>query len=178
MEAVGLIFGAELRRRWRSWLALAALVAVVGGLSIGAAAAGNRTAGAFPGFVKAHGFDGFFFTNMPLPQLTHLPEVASVTDLVTPFNGQPSCACKGMINSSTFNLFGMSSTALARTVNLVAGRMPNPSDPHEVLASFNLMQNYGVHIGTVFSRPFVRHVDRRAPWRTPQEQDRIRLDRL
>jgi hypothetical protein len=44
---VSLIFRAELRRRWRSWLALAALVAVVGGLSIGAFAAGNRTAGAF-----------------------------------------------------------------------------------------------------------------------------------
>jgi hypothetical protein len=148
-----MVFRAEWRRRWRSWLALAALVAVVGGLSIGAVAAGNRTARAFPGFVKAHGFDGFFFTNAPLPQLAHLPEVASVTTVVTPFNGQPSCACSGSINSSTFNLFGMSSSALARTVNLVAGRMPNPSDPHEVLASFDLMQNYGVHIGTVFHVP-------------------------
>jgi hypothetical protein len=150
---VSLIFRAELRRRWRSWLALAALVAVVGGLSIGAVAAGNRTAGAFPAFVKAHGFDGFFFTNSPLPQLTHLPEVASVTTVVTPFNGQPTCACTGSINSSTFNLFGMSSAALARTVNLVAGRMPNPSDPREVLASFDLVQNYGVHVGTVFHVP-------------------------
>jgi FtsX-like permease family len=148
-----MVFRAEWRRRWRSWLALAALVAVVGGLSIGAVAAGNRTARAFPGFVKVHGFDGFFFTNAPLPQLTHLPEVASVTTVVTPFNGQPTCACTGSINSSTFNLFGMSSAALARTVNLVAGRMPNPSDPHEVLASFDLMQNYGVHIGTLFHVP-------------------------
>ena len=72
----------------------------------------------------------------PLPQLNHLPEVASVTDLVSPYNGQPTCACTGSINPSTFNLFGMSSAALARTVNLVTGRMPNLSDPHEVLASF------------------------------------------
>ena len=52
MDAVWLVFGAEFRRRWRSWLALAAPVAVVGGLSIGAVAAGNRSAGAFPSFVK------------------------------------------------------------------------------------------------------------------------------
>src|SRR5487761_1462540 len=148
-----MVFRAELRRRWRSWLALAALVAVVGGLSIGAAAAGNRTAGAFPGFVKAHGFDAFFFTNTPLPQLTHLPEVASVTELVTPFNGSPTCACTGSINGGTFNLLGMSGATLARTVNLVSGRMPNPSNPHEVLASFNLVQDYGVRIGTVFHVP-------------------------
>ena len=38
----GLIFRAELRRRWRSWLALAILIAVVGGVVM-AAAAGPRS---------------------------------------------------------------------------------------------------------------------------------------
>ena len=38
---------------------------------------------------------------------------------------------------------------MSRTVNLVAGRMPDPSSPDEVLASFNLQRDNGVHVGTV-----------------------------
>ena len=49
--AVRLVFGAELRRRWRSWLILVVLIAVVAGLVLAAAAAGRRTATAFPRFV-------------------------------------------------------------------------------------------------------------------------------
>ena len=51
MGAVRLVFGAELRHRWRSWLMLVILIAVVGGLVLAAAAAGRRTATAFPRFV-------------------------------------------------------------------------------------------------------------------------------
>ena len=57
MGAVGLAFRAELRRRWRSWLAVAVLISVVGGLVLATAAAGRRTGSAFPPFVAAHGFD-------------------------------------------------------------------------------------------------------------------------
>ena len=42
MGAVMLVFQAELRRRWRSWLAIALLISVVGGLVLAAAAAGRR----------------------------------------------------------------------------------------------------------------------------------------
>ena len=57
MGAVRLVFHAGLRRRWRSWLAIALLISVVGGLVLAAAAAGRRTENAFPRFVAAHGFD-------------------------------------------------------------------------------------------------------------------------
>jgi hypothetical protein len=50
-------FRAKLRHRWRSWLAIAVLVSVVGGLVLAATAAGRRTEAAFPQFVAAHGFD-------------------------------------------------------------------------------------------------------------------------
>ena len=40
MGAVGLVFGAKLRRYWRSWLLLSLLIAIVGGFVLAAIAAG------------------------------------------------------------------------------------------------------------------------------------------
>jgi hypothetical protein len=55
---VGLAFGAECRHRWRSWGAVALLISVVGGVVMGLAAAGYRTASAYPRFLAAtHGMD-------------------------------------------------------------------------------------------------------------------------
>ena len=68
MGTLKLVLRAELRRRWRSWLALAALVALVGGLVLAAAAAGRRTASAFPRFVGTYGFDAAVYSNQPVPQ--------------------------------------------------------------------------------------------------------------
>jgi hypothetical protein len=44
---------AQLRRRWRSWLTISLLIAIIGGVVLGLVAAGNRTATAFPRFVAA-----------------------------------------------------------------------------------------------------------------------------
>jgi hypothetical protein len=55
VSAVLVIFRSELRRRWRSWVILVVLVAVVGGLTLAAVAAGRRTASAF-GQVVWHAF--------------------------------------------------------------------------------------------------------------------------
>ena len=149
MGAVGLVFGAEFRRRWRSWLILAVLIAVVAGLVLAAAAAGRRTATAFPRFVAAHGYDVYIYNNTPVPKLSTLPGVASITSVGIPASGQPTCACTHVINSSDFYINELTTTALNRVVKLVAGRMPTQSSSDQVLASFTLQQDYGVHIGTV-----------------------------
>jgi hypothetical protein len=78
LGALGLVFRTEFRRRWRSWLILVALIAVVSGLVLAAVAAGRRTATAFPRFVAAHGYDFLILNFQPLPELAKLPEVASV----------------------------------------------------------------------------------------------------
>ena len=91
--AVRLVFGAELRRRWRSWLILVVLIAVVAGLALAAAAAGRRTATAFPRFVASHGYDVYIYNKNPFPGLSRLPGVSSVTAIGNPASGQPSCAC-------------------------------------------------------------------------------------
>jgi hypothetical protein len=154
LGAVLLVFRSELRRRWRSWLILVVLVAVVGGLVLAAAAAGRRTATAFPRFVAAHGYDVYIFNNQPVDGLARLPEVATITNVGLPGPGQPRCACTHVINSSNFYVNELSPRALNRVVKLVAGRMPDQSSSDEVLASFNFQQDYGVHLGSVIHVPF------------------------
>jgi hypothetical protein len=152
--AVRLVLGAEFRRRWRSWLILVVLIAVVGGLVLAAAAAGRRTATAFPRFVAAHGYDVYIYNQKPVPGLSRLPGVFSVTTIGNPASGQPTCACTTRaINPSNFYINELSPNALRRVVKLVAGQMPAESSPYDVLASFTLQQDYGVHIGSVIDAP-------------------------
>lgn len=154
MGAVRLVFGAELRRRWRSWLILVVLISVVAGLVLAAAAAGRRTATAFPRFVASHGYDVYIYNQKPVPGLSRLPGVSSVTTIGNPASGQPSCACTThAINPSNFYINELSPDALRRVVKLVAGQMPAESSPYDVLASFTLQQDYGVHIGSVIHAP-------------------------
>jgi hypothetical protein len=160
--AVLFVFRSEFRRRWRSWLILVVLIAVVGGLALAAVAAGRRTASAFPRFVAAHGYDAYIFNPTPLPSLARLPGVASVTSIVLPGYGQPACACTHAINSQNFYINELTPRGLRRVVKLVSGRMPNPSAAHEVLASFTLQQEYGIHVGSSLRVPFYSSSQRAA----------------
>ena len=154
MGAVMMLFGTELRRRWRSWLILVALIAVVAGLVLAAAAAGRRTATAFPRFVASHGYDVYIYNQKPVRVLGKLPGVSSVTTIGNPASGEPTCACTTRaINPSNFYINELSPNALGRVVKLVAGHMPAESSPYDVLASFTLQQDYGVHIGSVIRAP-------------------------
>ncbi len=154
MGAVGLVFRAGLRRRWRSWLAIAVLISVVGGVVLAAAAAGRRTESAFPRFVTAHGFDTIVYATRPVPALAHLPGVASATKLVLPDAGNPTCrGCTHSINGNDFGV-GVVTGGGPSPLTLVSGHLPDPSQPDQVLASFTLQQDDGVHVGTVIHVPF------------------------
>jgi len=151
LGGVSLVFQAELRRRWRSWLTIALLVSVVGGFVLAAAAAGRRTESAFPRFVAAHGFDVVVYANEPHPSIAKLPGVAFVTQLTSPYNGQPTCPCTRPINPSSFDVVSGTGRVPFR---LVSGHLPDPSAPDQVLASFTLEKDYGVRLGTVIHVPF------------------------
>ena len=97
-------FRAKLRHRWRSWLAIAVLISVVGGLVLAATAAGRRTEAAFPQFVAAHGFDTDVYATQPVPKVAKLPGVTSATELVGPDTGQPTCDCTHPINPTDFGV--------------------------------------------------------------------------
>ena len=154
MSGVWLVFVAEFRRRWRSWLILAALIALVGGLVIAAADAGRRTATAFPRFVSAYGYDVAAFNPQSGPALLRFPEIALATHFDSPLTGQPTCTCGRRIPAQDFGVVEMSSAAMHQTSKLESGRWPDQSKPDEVLASFPLAQNLGVRVGTVIGVPF------------------------
>jgi len=150
LEAVWLAFRAESRRRWRSWLAIAILISVVGGFVLAAAAAGRRTETAFPRFVATRGFDVVVYANEAQPKITRLTGVEAVTQLTGASNGQPICRCTHPINPS--NLDVVSATGRA-PFNLISGHLPDPSATNQVLASFTLEQDNGVRLGTVIRVP-------------------------
>jgi hypothetical protein len=153
LAVVRMLFTTEARQRWRSWLLLGILIALTTGLILTGVSAGRRTAAAFPRFVATHGYDAVTYASKPLPKIAHLHEVTSVTALSAPATAVPSCACSHTISQEEFNLYVAPTKSLSQFVNLVAGRMPDPSDPHQILASFDL-QDYGVHVGSVLRVPF------------------------
>jgi hypothetical protein len=153
LGAVWLAFRAERRARWRSWVAIAALISVVGGLVLAAGAAGGRTEGAFPSFLSVHGFDVAFYAAKPLPSVRSLPGVTSVIELAGPDNGSPACStCTHPIDPTDFGVAYVSPEDQS-AYRLVSGRLPNPDSPDEVLAS-TFLQGDGVHIGTIIRVPF------------------------
>ena len=150
MRAVVLVFRGRFRQYWKSWLALSVLVAVAGGFVMSAAAAGRRTAAAFPEFAARHGYDVIVYSGQPLPQMTRLPHVASVTPALVPISGALRCpSCRKPIDTENFLINEVPPRQLPRMVTLLSGRMPHQSNPGEVLASFTLAKDNGVRIGSV-----------------------------
>ena len=153
MGVVWLAFRAELRRRWRSWLAIALLISVVGGLVLGAAAAGRRTQAAFPSFIAAHGYDVDVYAAVPVPEIARLPGLETITTLAGPDNGTPVCeGCAHPINPTDFGVTYLHPGERS-PYKLVAGHLPDPSSVTQVLASYSLRDD-GVHLGTVIRVPF------------------------
>ena len=153
MRAVWVVFWAQLRHRWRSWLAIAVLISLVGGVVMAAVSAGRRTESAFPAFVAAKGFDAEMYSVQPLTKVSRLPGVIAVTEAFGPDNGQPTCACTHPLNPSYFGVVALPGTARP-DFNLVSGRLPDPSNPDEVVASYTLEQDEGVHLGSIIRVPF------------------------
>jgi hypothetical protein len=81
--------------------------------------------------------------------------------------GAPAGACSRPINDTDFNVFEVAPRDLSRVVKLVAGGMPDQSDPHQVLASFTLAQDAGVHVGHRGLRPFRQRSSRGEPCELP-----------
>jgi FtsX-like permease family len=154
LAAVLFLLGARFRHRWRSWLALSLLIALVSGLVLAGVVAARRTATAFPRYLAAHGFDSFVLSPAPIPKIATLPGVSSATLVQLITGGLPACACSRPINGTDLTVEEVAPANLSRVVKLVAGRMPDQSEPDQVLASFTLAQDAGVHVGTAIRIPF------------------------
>jgi hypothetical protein len=150
VRAVVMVHRGRLRQHWKSWLALSVLVAVAGGFVLAATVAGRRTAAAFPGFTTRHGYDVIVYSEQPQPRLNRLPRVVSLAPVPASYAGRLACAsCRNPIDTNDLLINEVPPRQLPRVVKLLAGRMPDQSDPDEVLASFTLAQDNGVHVGSV-----------------------------
>jgi ABC-type lipoprotein release transport system permease subunit len=73
-----------------------------------------------------------------------------VTPVRAPYAFPGRCtSCREPIDSSSFTVFEVPPGGLSRVVRLLSGRMPDQSNPDEVLASFTLARDNGVRIGSV-----------------------------
>lgn len=162
MAVLSFLLRTSARHRWRSWLLLGLLIALVSGLVLAAATAGRRTSSAFPQYEAAHGYDGFLYGISPIPKISTLSEVTSAQLVQLPEGGSPTCSCSRPINNNNFSLFEAAPQNLSHMVKLVSGSMPDQSDPNQVLASFTLQRDDGVHIGTVIRVPLFAASQRKA----------------
>jgi ABC-type lipoprotein release transport system permease subunit len=162
MSFLGMMLRTGLRRRWKSWLALSLLTVIVVGLVLAGAQTARRTATALPRFETSHGYDLFAYSVNAIPHAASLPGVTAVVALESTGGGAPNCStCTGQINSNDFSLQEVDPSQLTQLVKLESGRLPDQSDPGQVLASENLA-SFGVHVGTVIHVPLVSSAQRAA----------------
>jgi putative ABC transport system permease protein len=136
MAAVWLIVRAGLRTRWRSWLLLAVLAGLVGGLVMAVAAGARRTDAAYPSLVAwSAAPDALIAAGEDrVPQVSEVAPLMSYSVLVPADLGLWAPA-----DSRIPELFWHR--------KLLAGRLPDPGRPDEADVSFTVAQAEHVAVG-------------------------------
>jgi hypothetical protein len=158
-------FRATFRRRWPGYLAVALLVGLVGGVAMGAVAGARRTQSAFPAYLAATDASDLevqassnltSFTSGQVGDLgrtfAHLPLVSRVAIapnlLVIPFgpDGRPLASA---VNSDDVSALGSENGEYFSQdrVTVSEGRMANPEDPSEMVATAEAAKLSGWHVG-------------------------------
>ena len=164
MSAVLARFGAELRRRWRPSLLLAALLGGVGGISIAAFAGAQRTSTSFDRMIETtQGWDvqinpdRGIDTALDLDAVAALPEVEAISRgvgmpvFVPDSQGQPVFAYPIYALAATDDTsFVTQHRPLVRE-----GRLPDPTRSDEILLGPNVAEHLGVGAGDHVSLAYV-----------------------
>ena len=168
MAAVWIRFRSELRSRWRSWLVVAVLAGIAGGLVLTAAAGARRTHSALTRHLVAFRFpdakvelandspdnaESYFLPR--IKRVRSLPEVEA-----SAVTGELAVCARDVQNRPvpqvigpntvffTVNVDGRYGAALARP-KILAGRAPDPIRPREVLLDTRAAKRFGVVPGDV-----------------------------
>jgi hypothetical protein len=167
VAAVWLRFRRELRSRWRGWLVVAVLAGVAGGAVLTAAAGARRTQSALGRHLVAYRFpDAWLHMSNSGPDNTAYKraiqvirsspdvEASAVTGLLS------YCARDAQTRPVSFlgpqavqflvNIDGRDGVALHR-LKVLAGRLPDPARPREVLVDTRAARRFGVRPGGVIS---------------------------
>lgn len=147
MTPVWLVVRAGLRARWRSWLVLAVLTGLAGGLVTAVAAGARRTDAAYPALVTwsrapddlvsvgtgAGSSVGATYSNVPAAAIARLPQVTASAPVATYTVLEPAAATLGApLNGAVPGTFWHR--------KLLAGRLPDARQPDEVDVSFTVTQ--------------------------------------
>ncbi len=157
MNAVRLAVRAQARARWRSWLIVAVLIAFIGGIVLGLAAAGRRTASAFPHFVAAtNSADALVYSasefGFPSASIAHLPQVSEAGVVAFP---QALLSLNGRMLDSDWQLVAPATAHFGATIErgrLIEGRWASPNSLDEAVVSYT--RSDGVHIGSILKMSF------------------------
>ncbi len=155
---------ATLARQWGSLLSTVLLIGLLGGLSMGALAAGRSTESSMSQLAKADNvadlfaLDGYYNPSVGLESgynpgllrtIRHLPHVIGVTSEVGLSTGPVSAS--GRIAPASLGITSYGSVdGFDFTMNRVfiaKGRMPNPRNPYEFVADATTAKLLGLHVG-------------------------------
>lgn len=156
--ATRLWYGAEMRRHWRRHLTLTLLVAFVGAAVLTCLAAARRTDTAFERYASAHGVPQLEVYTGSEPKKA--PAAARAIESV------PGVALTGRVNNlfaapdrpelvpgDDFLVFAPGDDRWGRTLDrpiVVAGRLPDPEAPDEILVNERAADELWLRVGTRF----------------------------
>src|SRR5437588_3576687 len=156
MTAVWMRAKGELRSRLGSILSLAVIVGVIGGVVIAAAAGARRTETAYPRFLASQnaltlvvqvGSKNPPTARRVLREIEGFPQVKATTLVANALGGLriPGRRSRGIVFPlvSPDGRFGTTING----VKILEGRANDPSAPDEVVPSFSVADNLGLHVG-------------------------------
>jgi ABC-type lipoprotein release transport system permease subunit len=145
-------FRAEGRRRFASWLALAALVALVGGTVLTGASAARRTEAAYPDFLSRYGYDAELYTSAPELPATVRSWHYIATIIPTAFYLSANVHADGqLIPASPLLITALTPTIESHVVRLTSGRLPTRTD--EIAVGYATQQQFHLHLGSTVVVP-------------------------
>jgi hypothetical protein len=167
LRVVGFRFKATVGRRWASYLALALLIGLIGGIAMGSIAAGRRTQSSYPRFLASTNpsdlnvstFGANSGPNTASPEsasltnaIAQLPHVRRLRSLVVPTiapmapNGAPNLAMAAQLGIGG-SVDG--DLSYQDRVTVVRGRMSDPTRVDEFVVTAAAAGVLGVHVGQV-----------------------------
>ena len=178
-------FARTFRRRIGGYLALAILIGLVGGLSLGAIAGARRTASSFPTYVAStnpstlNEFAGLDNPTLGLTSgydptmlqtLAHLPHVVASAVSVG-FDGNIDLTSVAGIHAHYTTgetpptvVGGLQGEYLTQDrVTLVNGRMAEPRRTDEAVMDAQAAKEWGLHLGSVITMPFYSDAESNSP---------------
>ncbi len=146
------LFRAAVGQRWRSYVGIALLVGLLGGVSLVAVAGARRTQSAYPRFVRsARASTMALDPGLYVPEINaavaRLPQVQSsstyiATNVVPLVDGRPDRSVNfEAIGSLDGRFFGQDRFTPTK------GRLPDPTRVDEIAVNENAAQQYGYHVG-------------------------------